>query len=842
LRLDSSAASSVIEAPIIYSAQDSIITSLNAQKVFLYNNSKITYQDIELTAYYIELDMQTREVYAEGIMDSTGTLTQKPLFKDRNEEYESQTLRYNFKTQKGIITDVVTKQGEGFIHSERTKKILPDVFLLTNGKYTVCDADHPHFYLHLTKAKVISNDKIITGPAYMVLEDFPIYFPILPFGYFPSSTTYSSGIMIPSYGEEINRGFYLRDGGYYWAANEYFDIAVRGDIYSNGSWEGKFNTNYRKRYKYNGGLNFNYALNKSGEDWMGTLSKQKQFSVSWTHSQDAKANPGQVFSARVNLSTSGYDKQNAVTTQDYLSTTKSSNISFTKQFQNTPFNASINLGHTQNSRDTTIGLTLPEFTINMSKIYPFRNKNRVGPAKWYHDFGITYTGNIRNTITAKEHEVLKKSLTKDWGNGMKHSIPITLPGFNILNYFTFSPAISYNEKWYFKKNSYEYRPDEVAKDGSHVFVKTENKFNRVYDYSFSLGTSTSIYGNYMPLNPKSKISMIRHKITPQVSFSYRPDFGASRYGYWQAVQTDSIGTIRYFDVNNGGAYGGSPSRGASGSINFSLSNNVEMKVLDVLKETSTDQAQTSGESSETAAGTDNKTNAQQYKKVSIIDDLRFGGSYNLIADSLNLSTINIQARTTIQGVTVSATGTLDPYMINEQGVRINKFAWNARKGLGKLGRLTNANLSFGMQFQSKKGQNEASANQELVEGEEKVLPGTYSDYVDFNIPWDVNFQYSLVYTGATRPNEKGRTTQTLNINGNLNLTEKWRVTMTTNFDIMAGEFSHTNFNITRDLHCWQMNFNVTPFGYRKSYMFTINARSMILKDLKLTKNRSYMDN
>jgi hypothetical protein len=411
----------------------------------------------------------------------------------------------------------------------------------------------------------------------------------------------------------------------------------------------------------------------------------------------------------------------------------------------------------------------------------------------------------------------------------------------LLNYFNFSPGINYNEKWYFKKNSYEYRPDEEAEDNSHVFVKTINGLNRVYDYSFSLGTSTSIYGNYTPLNPNSKISMIRHKVTPQVSFSYRPDFGASRYGYWQEVQTDTTGTKKYFDVNSGGIYGGSPPRGASGSINFSLSNNVEMKVLDASKATNTEQAQANGESGETA-DTDNTAKAPEYRKISIIEDFRFSGSYNLIADSFNLSQINIQARTTIKGVGVSANGTLDPYIINDQGVRINQFAWNTRKGLGKLGRLTNASLSFGMQFQSKQGQNAANANKELVEGEEKVLPGIYSDYVDFNIPWDFNFQYSLVYTGATRPNEKGKVIQTVSMQGNLNLTDKWRVNMSTNFDISAGEFSFTNFNITRDLHCWQMTFNVTPFGYRKSYNFTINARSTLLKDLKLTKNRSYMDN
>ncbi|MDD4757115.1 MAG: putative LPS assembly protein LptD, partial [Prolixibacteraceae bacterium] len=316
----SSGKAPVLAAPIEYTAEDSIIISFDGQKVFLFNNSKVTYQNIELTAYFIELDLETKEVYAEGMEDSTGVLIQKPIFKDGDEEFESNTLRYNFESEKGIITDVVTEQGEGFVHSKLTKKISKDVFILKNGKYTTCDADHPHFYLHMTKAKVISKNKIITGPAYMVLEDFPIYFPFLPFGYFPNTPTYSSGILIPSYGEETNRGFFLRDGGYYWAAGEYFDFALRGDIYSKGSWAGKLHTNYRKRYKFSGGFDLRYAVNVYGERGLDYYTSSPQFAVTWNHSQDSKANPNQTFSASVNLSTSGYDKQNSYSADNYLRT------------------------------------------------------------------------------------------------------------------------------------------------------------------------------------------------------------------------------------------------------------------------------------------------------------------------------------------------------------------------------------------------------------------------------------------------------------------------------------------------------------------------------------------
>ncbi len=816
----------VIEAPIDYNAEDSIIVSLDGQKVYLYNNAHVTYQEIELTAYFIELDLETKEVYAEGLLDSTETLVQKPVFKDGDEEFESKTLRYNFETKKGIITEVVTEQGEGYFHSARTKKISDDAFLATDGKYTTCDAEHPHFYLHLSKAKVISNNKIITGPAYMVLEDFPIYFPFLPFGYFPSTPTYSSGIIVPSYGEEANRGFFLRDGGYYWAASQYFDLALRGDIYSKGSWAGKINTNYRKRYKFSGNFDFKYNVNVFGEVGTDTYNKSKQFAVAWRHTQDAKANPNQTFSASVNFSTSGYDKQNSYSASNYLSTQKSSSISFTKKFENTPFNMSVNLRHLQNSVDSTISLSLPEMTFSMGKVYPLRRKNRVGSVRWYEKFGINYSGNMKNTLqNAKESEVLKSSFAKDWKNGIKHNIPIALPSFNLFNYINFSPGFSYDEKWYFKKLKYTYVPggdfNNPSTIANTVRIDTLTGFNRVYEYSYSLSASTNIYGNFKPLNPKSKISVIRHKMTPSVSFSYRPDFGKEKYGYWQPVQVDSAGTIRYYDVNRGGTYGGSPGQGASGAISFSLNNSLEAKVLDVRDSTKSDEE-------------------QKYKKVKIIDNLGFTTSYNLVADSFNLSPIGIRARTTIAGVNLDMGTTLDPYVLEERG-RVNKYAWNEKSGLAKLGRFTQARLSFGLQFKSKKGQEEAQANEEAIE-EENLLPGDYSNYSDFNVPWDFNVDYSFNYGGPTRLGEKGKIMQTLGFRGNLNLTEKWRIGMTTNFDIMAREFSFTNFTVNRDLHCWQMAFTFIPFGQRRSYSFTINAKSSLLKDLKLTKNKSYFDN
>jgi hypothetical protein len=811
----------VIEAPIDYLAKDSIIFSLDGQRVFMYGDAKVKYQQVELTAAYVILDLETKEVYAEGVPDSTGVLTGKPVFQDGNEKFESKTLRYNFQTQKGIITDVVTEQGEGFVHSARAKKISGDAFILQQGKYTTCDAEHPHFYLYLSKAKVVSDNKIITGPAHMVLEDFPLYFPVIPFGYFPSSPRYSSGILIPTYGEEANRGFYLREGGYYWAANEYFDVSARGDIYSKGSWAAKLHTNYKARYRFSGGFDFRYAVNVYGERGLDTYTKSPQFQVMWSHSQDAKANPSRNFSANVNFSTSGYDKQNSLSAESYLRTQKSSSVTYSKRWENTPFSMSANLRHSQNSTDTTLTLSMPEMTFNVAKFYPLKFKNRVGAAKWYEKFGFSYSANMRNTITAKESEILNKSLARDWQNGIQHSLPISLPNFNLLKYINVSPSFSYNERWYFNSIEKSYYADQTFRDVrgriSHVKTDTITGLKRNYQYAYSLSATTNIYGMYIPVNPNSRIQGIRHKITPQVSFSYNPDFGDPKFGFWKEVQADSTGRMEYYSIFEGGIYGAT-GRGAAGMVSFSLSNNVEMKV----------------------ANTKDTLATENFKKVKLIDNLSINTSYNLIADSFALSPISLRGRTTIQGVGINFGSTIDPYATNGNGMRINQYAWTQNKGLAKIGRMVNANLSFGMQFDSKKGREESEAAREAIE-EENVLPGDFQNYVDFNIPWNFGFDYSFSYN-RPNPNQKARLTQTLNLRGSITLTQNWRLNMNTNYDISARAFSFTNFSIYRDLHCWEMSLNFVPFGYMKSYSFTLNARTSMLKDLKVSKQRSFYDN
>ncbi|MGV8139515.1 MAG: putative LPS assembly protein LptD [Mangrovibacterium sp.] len=816
----------VLEAPIDYTATDSIVVSLDGKKVYLYKEAVVTYQDIELKADYIRLDLNTKEVYAEGVPDTAGVVTGSPVFKDGSDEFESKDIRYNFKTQKGIIHDVRTEQGEGYVQGERTKKIDKDVFIMKDGKYTTCDADHPHFYLNMTKAKVISNKKIITGPAYMVLEDFPLYFPILPFGFFPNSPSYSSGIIIPSYGEEQNRGFFLREGGYYIAASPYYDLTLKGDIYSKGSWATYISSNYKKRYKFSGNFSFSYNLNQYGEKDLPTSYKTKGFSIRWSHTQDSKANPFQSFSANVNLSTSSYDKENSNDVQNYLSTTKSSSISYTKKWENSPFNMSVNFRHSQNSTDSTMTLSFPEMTFNMSKIYPFRSRNRSGKLKFYEKIGFSYTGNIRNSITAKEDEILNQSLIKDWSNGWKHSIPITLPSFNLLKYINMSPSVSYSERWYTNAIEKRYYFNQIERTET-LITDTVYGFKRNYEYSYSLSGSTNIYGMYQMKNPDSRLRAIRHKVTPSVSFSYRPDFGDPKYGFWDSY-IDKEGKEIFYNRFENGVFGSS-GRGESGAITFSLANNVEAKVL---------------------AKNDTSENAEKYKKVKIIDNLSFSGSYNLVADSMNLSNISIRGRTTIKGVSVNFGGTLNPYMADSSGRAYDEYTWNHKSGLAKLGRLTNANLSFGMSFKSKEknsggtpaeGTEGGNTTQASVPEPLPFSPFPVPEYYDFSIPWDFNFNYSLSYSRPS-PFKKADVSQSLNFSGSLSLTEKWNMRLTTNFDIEARKFSFTTFNVSRNLHCFNMSFNFVPFGDRKSYSFTLNASSSMLKDLKIDKRRSWYDN
>ena len=810
------------DAEVEYTADGyiTLIQNSSGNKIIMYDNAQVKYKDIDLKAAYIELNRDSNLIYAVGKPDSTGAIAGKPVFKQGDQEFEADEVRYNYKTKKGIVTGVVTEQEGGFVHSGRTKLINDSTYCLRNGKYTTCDAEHPHFYLEMTKAKVLSNKKIVTGPAYLVIEDLPLYFVFVPFGFFPNSPKYSSGLLMPSYGDEVNRGFFLRDMGYYWAANDYFDASVKGDLYSKGSRGIKLHTNYRLRYKFSGAFDMQYYKNVFGDKGLPDYKTQNDFAVTWSHSMDSKSSPSQTFSASVNFSTSSFDQNNSYTTQNYLTNTKQSSISYSKRWENSPFALSGNMRHSQNSRDTTISLTLPQLTFNMSRIYPFKAKVRSGKEKWFEKIGLSYSMDMQNTINTKENKLLGASLTKDWQNGIKHSIPVST-SFKALKYITISPSFNYGERWYTQQIRKKYNDSTKQVEVTDTIFG----FTRNYDYSFSVGASTKIYGNYLPLNPKSSIKGIRHVMTPSISFSLKPDFSNPGFGMYE--------NIEYFDENNmpvslrypyhEGSIFGTAGAGRSGSIGFSLNNTLEMKKVNT-KDTTSNEA---------------------FTKIKLLDQLSISGSYNLAADSLNLSNINISARTKVAGVDLNFGAILDPYVMQD-GRLINQFEFSRN---GRLARLTSANMSFGLSFKSKEGKEKDKEEENLTpeqktELDQKILrqrSGDIPEYADFSVPWDLSFNYSFRYNKPD-PEKSSIITQTIDFNGNVSLTKQWKVGFSSGLDVQKLQVTFTQFNIFRDLHCMQMSLNLVPFGYRQSYSFTIRATSTLLQDLKLSKRQSSYDN
>ncbi|MCG8580936.1 MAG: LPS-assembly protein LptD, partial [Bacteroidales bacterium] len=674
----------IIDAEVEYSAKDSIRLDNENQKTYMYGDAQVSYQDVLLKAHTIVLDMDSSTALAYGTVDSLGNEIGLPVFTDPSGEYTMRRMKYNFKTEKAIIEHIVTEQGEGFVVGNKAKKIEDNSYCMKDAKYTTCDHhDHPHFYLNLTKAKVIPGKKTVTGPAYLVVEDVKL--PILvPFAIIPTTSSYSSGFLFPSYRDEQVRGFGLTDGGYYWAASDYFDFMVKGDIFTNGSWAVRTGTNYKVRYKYSGRFNFQYITNIFSEKDLPDYSKTKDMAINWTHRQDAKANPFQTFSASVNFSTSSFDQNNInnlynPANNNISTNTKRSSISYSKRWAGKPYNFSANLLHSQNSRDTTIDLTIPDLTFTVNRFYPFKKKNKVGTKEnMLEKISLSYTGNLKNYVHAKESElgIDGESLANQWQNGVRHSVPVAM-NLKFLKHFTVTPSFNYTERWYLKKIEKGY--DEESQ--TIVNTDTINGFNRVYDYSFSAGTSTKVYTFFKPWKKLfgDKVDAIRHVATPSVSMSYRPDFGDTKYGYYdwfEYYDEDRDEIVRHDYSYYDGALYGTPGRGKSGSMSMSLGNTLEMKVK-----------------------SDKDTTG--FKKLKILESLNFSTSYNFLADSLKWQPINMTGRTKLFGTNVNFGARFDPYAIDTtstgQPIRVNKSVWSQQ---GKLLRLESANLSFGLNFGS----------------------------------------------------------------------------------------------------------------------------------------------
>jgi hypothetical protein len=657
----------------------------------------------------------------------------------------------------------------------------------------------------------------------MVLADFPIYVPFLPYGYIPTANkTYSSGIIVPSYGEEREYGFFLRDGGFYWAASNYFDVTVKGDLYSKGSWALKTNTNYRLRYKFSGSIGFNTSSHVTGILGIDQR-KSRNFSVVWNHSQDPKAHPTRTFSASVNFSTSGYDRMNEYTNfEKSMTNTKSSSVSYQKTFANTPFKLSMNMRATQNTSDSTVNLDLPTLTLNMRTIEPFKNKNRVGKKMIWEDISFSYSTDFRNTIRVKEYELFTTPFSQ-WNKGIKHNIGISLPSFKLLKHINVTPSFSSGMTWHFNRierywlDGYETVNEENQRVWipGHVEEVQKDGFRATYNYNYGFSANTTLYGLFQMKNPNSKIKGVRHKMDPSIGFTVTPDFRDPLYGFYGWVQTDSLGNMQQYSFYEKTSY---PyfAGGKSGSINFGLRNNIEMKVLDSKDTTSTNAT----------------------KKIIIFDDLSFTSSYNLEADSMPLSIFDWNIRTKIAGFALSIRGSLDPYAVNERGQRINKYMWTESRGLARLGRITNASTGFSYSFSSDKVKKKIdelrhSGSTETGEEDQSSSPkkeGT--GYSPFKMPWQFSFNYSLSYSiNGLKP----QFNQSLNFSGNVDITDKWKANFSSSVNFKTRKLNAMNMGISRNLHCWNMAFQFSPFGQNQFYMFTLNANAAMLKDIKIDK-------
>ncbi len=775
-----------IESKIISYAEDSIDYDLINNKVYMYHNASVKYYDITLEAAYIELNSKDNTVFAKSLKDSLGNNYGYPSFIDKGKSFSSKEMTYNFKSKKGIIKEVITQEGEAYVHGKKVKKNENDVIFTQNGKYTTCDHEVPHFSIWSNKIKTIPSKKIITGPAVLEFSGVPTPLAI-PFGFFPNQKKQSSGLIFPIYGESANRGFFLRYGGYYFAISDYLDLAIKADIYSKGSWGINAHSNYIKRYKYSGDFNISYASLKSGNKLIGNNIDQRDFFVRWSHKQDPKASNNSRFSANINAGSSSYHKNNSFSDNDYLTNTFKSSISYSKTFSKSSI--STNLNHSQNTKTKIVSLSLPTVSYNLNTLYPFKFLNKTNKSKWYDKISFKYNADAKNTISTTDSLLFKEKSLDQFRNGIKHSSSIKT-SFKSLKYFTLSPSFNYSERWYQNSIEKQWLNEQLITD-------TVAGFERAFDYNFSLSMKTKIYG--ILKFKKSKIKAIRHVMTPSASVSYNPDFSKSQFGFYKNVQIDSLGNTQDYSIFQNGIYG-SPSGSESGRVNFGLSNILEMKV-----KTKNDTAETT-------------------KKVKLLEAFNFNTSYNLLADSLNLSIINLSGRTKLfNKFDITFNGSYDPYIKNEEGVRINKFYFDDNY---VLGRLTNSSAS--LNFRLKGGEND----------EDDELASHWLDYIDFDIPWSLSVNYTIDYKKDVLIENY---TQSVNFSGDLKLTENWKIAFNSGYDFKGQELTYTSLDIYRDLHCWEMKFKWIPFGNHQSYNFSIRVKASVLQDLKWEKKKDWYD-
>lgn len=844
-----------LDDPVKYQAKDSVVYDMTTKRAFLYGDAQVDYQNITLTAERIEMGMDSSIVHAAGVTDSLGRLQGKPVFKQGGDEYESETMAYNFKSQKGFITNVTTEQQEGFLYSEESKRGENKELYIRHGRYTTCDEEHPHFYIALSRAKAYPGKSVFTGPAWLVIEDVPLPF-ALPFAYFPFTSSYSSGFIMPSYGDESSRGFYLRDGGYYFAINDNWDLKLTGEIFTKGSWGLAAQSTYKKRYKYSGNFYFNYQVTKTGEKNLPDYQVVKNFKLQWSHRQDSKANPNSSFSASVNFATQSYERNNLTSLYNptsYSQSTRTSSVSYSHSFPKIGLSLSSSFNIAQNMRDSTLALTLPNLSINLQRIYPFKRKKLAGKEKWYEKISFTYTGALSNSISTKEDQLFKSNLIKDWKNGMRHNIPVQA-SFQLFKYINVVPSFNYTERWYTNKvmQSWDERRGVVQRD-------TIYGFNRVYNYNMSLSLNTKLYGFYVP-NRKifgDKIQKIRHVFTPNVSFSYAPDFSASRYGYYKTyTRTDADGNVSLVEYSpyNGSLYG-VPGKGKTGSVSFDVSNNLEMKV----------------KSDRDSTGV---------RKVSLIDELGASLSYNMAAKNQPWSNLSTRIRLKWGKVTFNMNTTWQTYAyeFDENGNVVvgNRTEWS----YGRFGRFQgmSKNLSYTFNNQSwhkivksvrklfggrteddeetetnadaPKENDDEQTESNTKKPKTKQVDGLDDDgYMSFTLPWSFSISYGVTMSEDRSRDINIRTmrypykfVQNLNFSGNIKLSSNWNINMSSGYDFTNHAISMTTVNISRDMHCFNISGGMV-FGPFTSYHVTLRANASTLTDaLKYDKKSSYNSN
>jgi lipopolysaccharide assembly outer membrane protein LptD (OstA) len=788
---------SPLDKKVDYNAQDSIVFDASGKTLFLYDTAQINYGDIELKANYIEINMDKKELWGKGTPDSLGRLQGKPHFKQGEQSFDAKEIGYNFDTKKGLIKEAFTSQGEIYLHAEVAKKDSNEMIYVKNAKFTTCtDPDHPHFYIQTTRGKVVKDKVVVTGPAIFKIADIPTPI-VVPFGYFPNDNGRTSGLILPQYGDINPYGFFLKGLGYYFAINNKMDLTIAGDIYTSLSFGVRAGFRYNKRYKYSGEITAGFSQFQYGDPQIGKeFNPRRDVSFTWKHNHDPKANPTITFQAEVRVASGGYQQLNSSNVSGIVQNQFASNISFSKSFRGTPITLTIAARHSQNTAAKTITVTLPDIVLNVMRFNPFKRKKQVGQLRWYENIGLTYSMNISNNINTIDTLLVKDPLRElsRMNSGVKQTISVNT-NLKLFKFFTLTPSVNYTEKWHFSNLTKFYNPTTMSidQDTVHGFFSTR-------EMNANATLTTIIYGMYT--FKKGNLKAIRHVMTPTITANFRPDLGDQISGYFGPG-----GTFTTYSPNQIGIFGQSPS-GMSGTVGFNINNNIEMKVVD---------------KKDTITGT---------RKIPILEVLNIAMQYDFARDSLNLSNLAVSGRTTLFNLLgINFAFAFDPYAYRyyPDGIarKVNTLSW--MEGQGGM-RLTNAslNLTFNLKGQSRRSSTVTNG----MSQEEKMVannPASY-DYVDFNVPYTFAIGYNISYS---KPLDKEIITHAINLSGDFNITGKWKIGFTLNYDIQNNQIATSQVSLYRDLHCWDMSFQIIPFGIRQSYMFTIKVKSALLQMLKL---------